>query len=277
MSGRWLDTDIQFKGPIPSDINLTGVEGEQTLLFEPLRVFDRRTGVDLDNNGALIRILKNTEIDISLRTIGNAFFPRVVPVGLTPVVIIEPNRSPRGYTLINPNSSSSGIVTTSTVFPAGTTFPIGDTFSASLPANAFGGASWFLNVTEATAGAIQVDLQSQDPVTGLWFTAQTDLFPGAAALGQYYATTQSLGFDNFNRLRVRVTVDSFDGSIGAVFKPSLSGIVGGASIFLGGPDVNTTIGFPLISGQERTFYLKDNTALYAIAAGATAINIFELQ
>ena len=74
MSGTWLDTQLSISTKIPNDLDQTGVVGEQTLLYEPLRSIDRRTNKDLDNNDALIRILKNLEVNLSLKTIENTFF-----------------------------------------------------------------------------------------------------------------------------------------------------------------------------------------------------------
>ena len=279
MSGKWLDTQLSINKPIPKDIESTGIEGTETLLYNPLEAYDRRDGKPIDNNGALIRILRNTDIDILLRTIGNAFFPRVVSVGITPTLLIAPNRTPRGYTIINPNSSSSGSLGAVTVFPAATVFPVGTTNSASLNVSGSATAAFFLDITEATA-SLTVNLQTLDPVSGNWADAQTDIFQtggGAGNVGTYYANAGGIGIDQFARIQVVVGGDTMTGSIGMITKSSGASFSSGASIFLGGPDVNTVIGFPLLSGQKETFYLKENTAIYAIAAAPTNINVFELQ
>lgn len=280
MSGKWLDTQLYASTKIPSDIEKTGIEGEQLGLYDPYRAIDRRNLKDLDNNSALIRILRNTDIDIMLRTIGNAFFPRVITVGTTPTLLIAPNRSPRGYALINPNSSASGVVTNVTISPAGTVFPVAVTNTAAIDVSGHGGAAFFMEITEASAGPVQVDLQTQDPVTANWATAQSDIFqfgPGAAPIGNYYANVGAIGIDEQARLVVNVAGDSLTASLGAILKPGVAGTISGPTIFIGGPDVNTTIGFPLLSGSRETFYLKENTAIFAVAVAATNINIFELQ
>ena len=64
----FLDTSLQSKTDIPNDIEQTGIVGEQISLYDPYRAIDRRDLKDLDNNAALIRILKNSDIDILLRT-----------------------------------------------------------------------------------------------------------------------------------------------------------------------------------------------------------------
>lgn len=283
MSGKWLDTQLQVRVPVPQDIGATGIQGEETGLYNPYRAYDRRDGKPLDNNDALIRILRNTDIDITLKTIGNAFFPRVVQVGTVPTILIEPNRSPRGYILINPNSTISGVVTSVTVFPVATGFTPGIITSAAINVSGHGGAAFFLNIT-ATGGAtgIQFDLQTLDPVSGQWMTAQADLFPdavsgGAVQAGQYYANVGAIGIDNQARLQVTTVGGTVTGSVGATLKPSLAATIAGSSVFIGGPDVNTTIGFPLVSGQKEVFWLKENTAIYGVAAAIQQVNIFELQ
>ena len=280
MAGKFLDTEIAFRGTIPEDIASTGVRGRATDFQDPLVMRDRETGEPLDNNGLLKYILKNSDIDITLRTIGNAFFPRSVSVGTTPSLIIAPNRFPKGYILLNANISVSGIVSNVTVFAAATVFPVGVTNSVAINAGGHGTAAFFLNVTEASAGAGLVDLQTQDPISGNWVTVQSDLFnntPGGFVVGTYYANVGGLGFDQMARLQVTVAGDTFTGSIAAVLKPALAGNVSGGAVFIGGPDVNTTIGFPILSGQRESLYLKENTSLFGVAVAATTLNLFELQ
>lgn len=278
MAGRFLDTEIQHPtGVIPDDQKRTGVIGEALALYDPYRAIDRRSLRDLDNNAALIRILRNTDVELSLKTIGNAFFPKVISIGTSPTLIIEPNRAPRGYKLLNPNTVVSGVATNVTVFAAATVFPNGTTNSASFSVAAHGGAAFIFNVTEATAGPFTVNLQTLDPISGNWATAQSDIFSGAIAVGTYYANVGAVGIDDIARLNVVNSADSLTGSIAAILKPALAGTVAGPAVFLGGENVNTTIGYPLLGGSSETFFLKENTALYAVAVAATNVNLFELQ
>jgi hypothetical protein len=49
------------------------------------------------------------------------------------------------------------------------------------------------------------------------------------------------------------------------------------TIFIGGAGVLSTAGYPLLSGQERPFYLMENVQLYAVTASPSlSLNIFEL-
>lgn len=276
MSGMFLSDQISFRGPIPSDLSDPGIVGRTVSFYEPYEARDRESGQPLDNNELLRRILKNTDIDILLRTLGNAFFPRSITVGAAPTLLVAPNRYPRGYIFINPSTTVTSVVSTVTVF-ASQVFPVGVTNSASINVAGHGGAAFFLNVTEASAGPVTVDVQSQDPVTGNWANTQLDIFAGASALGIFYANIGSLGVDQNLRLAVNVAGDSMTASIGAVLKPALAGTVAGPTIFLGGPDVTTTIGYPLLGGQKEVLFLKENTPLFGIAAAATNLRLFELQ
>ena len=279
MAGKFLDTEIAFKGTIPDDISAVGIRGRTTQFYDPLTARDRESGEPLDNNGLLKYLLKNSDIDISLRTIGNSFFPRSVSIGTVASLIIAPNRNPKGYILLNANISISGIVSSVTVFAAATVFPVGVTNSVSINVSGHGTSAFFLNVTEASAGAGSVDLQSQDPLSGNWVTVQSDIFNNAAGfvVGTYYANVGPIGVDQNARLQVTVAGDTFTGSMSAILKPALAGNVSGGAVFIGGPDVNTTIGYPVLSGQRETFFLKENTSLYGIAVAATTLNLFELQ
>lgn len=278
MPGKFLADEITFRGPIPEDILGVGVRGKLFSLYDPLETIDRESGKQMDNNQLLRHLLKNTDIEILLRTLGTAFFPRQITVGTTRTRIIAPNRYPRGYILINPNTTVSGVVTTVTVFPAGTVFPVGTTNSASINVAAHRTARFFLNITETSAGPVSVNLQTQDPVTGNWATAQSDIFAGAGAVaGTFYATVGEIGVDENMRLQVVVAGDSMTASIGAVLKEAFGSTIAGPTIFLGNEDVNTTVGFPLLSGQRETLYLRENTPLFGIAVTATDMRLFELQ
>ena len=281
MAGKWLDTQLLSTTPIPSDIDKAGVVGEQTLLFDPIRAIDRRTNQDLNSNEALIRILKNTEIDISLRTIGNAFFPRVITLGTSPSLVIAPNRSPRGYIIINANTSASGITTTLTMFAAATVLPVATTNTAAVSVGGYETARFLLNVTEPSAGALtSFNLETQDPISGNWAIAQADIFQfggGGVANGTYYANVGGIGVDDQMRISAVVDGDTMTCSLACILKPAISATIAGATAFIGGPDVNTTIGFPVLSGTRETFYLKENTAIYGVATGALTLNVFELQ
>jgi len=277
MPGKYLDGELIYQGSVPSDIEQTGILGRTTEYYDPYDARSRETNELLGNRELLSYLLKNSNIDILLRTIGNAFFPRTVTILTTPTAIIDPNRSPRGYILINPNTTVSGVVTTVTVFPAGTVFAVAATPSAAINVSAHGGATFTMDVTEASAGPVTVDLQSQDPISGNWVTVQSDIFAGASAVGTYHAPVGGIGIDQNARLLVTVAGDTMTASIAAMLKPQLAGTVAGPTVFLGNADVNATIGYPLLGGQKEVFYLKENTPLFGVAVASTEVRLFELQ
>lgn len=278
MAGFYLNTEMTFRAPVPDDILQTGIIGRQTAYYDPYDARSRETSKQLDNNELLRYILKNTDIDVLLRTLGNAFFPRSIDVLTTPTEIIAPNRSPRGYILINPNTTVSGVVTDVTVFPTGNVFAVAATPSASINVAGHGAAAFIMNVTEVSAGPVTVDLQTQDPISGNWATVQSDIFSGAGTgLGTFYANVGAIGIDENARLLVTVAADTMTASIAAMLKPALAGTISGPTVFLGSADVNTTIGFPLLSGQRETIYLRENTPLFGIAVAVTNLRLFELQ
>lgn len=276
MAGKYLADQITFQGAIPEDLKTAGIRGRTVALYPPYEALDSESGLPLDNNAILRRILANTDIDIMLRTIGNAFFPRVIPIGTTPTVICQPNRQPKGYVLINPNQTVSGVTTSVTVFPALTVFPAGSTNSASISVGGFRSARFFLNITGA-GGTVTVDAQTQDPISGNWATSQLDLFAGANTVGTFYANIGDLGVDNNLRLVVTVVGAAVTASIGAILKEAYGATIAGPTVFLGGDSVNLTTGFPVLSGSREVFYLKENTPLYGIGVAALNINLFELQ
>lgn len=274
MAGKFLADEISFRGPIPDDLLGAGVRGKLLTFYDPYETRDRESNLELTNNQLLRFILKNTDIDILLRTLGTAFFSRVVTVDIIHTRIIAANRYPRGYILINPNTNA---ISTPTIFPAGTAFLVGTTTSAAFAVGAFQTARFFFDITNiAAGGTISVNLQTQDPVTAIFATAQTDIFGGANTVGTFYASVGEVGVDQNLRLQVVVTVDPAVGSIGGVFKGS-TGIGGGPTIFLGNEDVNTIVGYPLLSAQKETLYLRENTEIFGIATVAVNLNIFELQ
>ena len=277
MPGLLLDTQLAFSGVVPDDLSKVGVTGRATTYYNPYDARDQETNQLLDNNQLLKYILRNSDIDVLLKTIGNSFFPQSITIGTTPTLINPPNRAPRGYKLINPNTTVSGVVTVVTAFAAGTVFPVGVTNSAAINVSGHGGAAFTMNITAGTAGPVSVDLQTQDPISGLWATAQSDIFAGAAAIGTYYANVGNIGIDQNARLVVTVATAPMTASLAAMLKPQLAGTVAGPTVFLGGADVNTTVGMPLLSGDTLTYYLRENTPIFGVAVAATDVRLFSLQ
>jgi hypothetical protein len=66
---------------------------------------------------------------------------------------------------------------------------------------------------------------------------------------------------------------------GFVLKEGLPGTSSGVSqtIFIGGSGVTSTAGYPILSGEQKQFYLLENVNLYAVTNGPSlSLNVFEL-
>ena len=93
MAGKFLADQITYQGEIPQDLKGEGIRGRTVSFYEPYEAIEKETGNPLDNNQLLRRILMNSDIDIMLRTIGNAFFPRVITIGTRPTETAAISRS----------------------------------------------------------------------------------------------------------------------------------------------------------------------------------------
>lgn len=204
---------------------------------------------------------------------------RVVTITSTPQLVINQQEiGGRGYLLLNPAGvvglTAKGTLIASTALVGATTLQ-----SGSLGVANFKTAKLFFNTTFTVGvGPVTFDIQSLDPITGtVLFVSQTI---SVAATGRVYADLDTLGVDT--DLSVLVTVPagtSITVAIGFVLKDGLEGTSAGITqtIFMGGPGVTSTAGYPLLSGKERPFYLMENVQLYAVTAGPNLdMNIFEL-
>ncbi len=235
-------------------------------------------GISDDKILALVdAIKKNTDIELSLKVLKVGFIGRVIPliVGI-PAQIIPTSKWPRGYIIINPGETT-GFSVTITPFTSLLRIP-GTYTSASFNVSGVNTARFFLNVTVQAAGAtLIINAQTQDPTSGNWATSQSDIFSGAAAVGTYYASMGPLGVDRNLRLQAIVGVNNETFSIGGILKGGTLTPVG-TTVYIGGPDVNTTIGYPLLPTQREYFYLGDNVSLYAISPTEPMIlKVFQLQ
>jgi hypothetical protein len=204
---------------------------------------------------------------------------RIVTVTSTPQLVINQQEiGGRGYLLLNPAGvvglTAKGTLVASQVLAGATTLQ-----SASLGVANYKTAKLFINATFTIgAGPVTFDIETLDPITGtVQFISQT---LSMAATGQLYADLGTLGVDT--DLSVLITVPggtTITVAIGFVLKDGLEGTSAGVTqtIFLGGPGVRDTAGYPLLSGKERPFYLMENVQLYAVTAGPNLdMNIFEL-
>jgi hypothetical protein len=224
-----------------------------------------------------LKLLAKTDRDrFSLDTIGNAFTPFTINIGVIPTPVLPPNKTPRGYLFMNPSQFLTGATLDTNMFTPAVRGAATYT-SAAINVQGLRTARFFLDITAAPA-TLQVNVQSQDPQTGNWATVQTDIFGGAvAAPATYYASVGEIGVDDFLRLQVVQTGAGANWSITMVNKEAFGSIVSAPGIFLGNANVQAGIGYPILGGQEKRFWLQDNTPLFAVALAPTILKVFQLQ
>lgn len=260
--GRGVPEDIKSKQPIKADL----------WRFQDFRALDEQ-GRDMSVEQLFRQVLRNTTIEVLLRTVGRSFTPRTITVGSTPVEIISPSRYPRGYLILN-SGELEGLTSSPTIFSSDNRAP-GTFNSSSLNVSGIETGAFFLNVT-AGAGTLTVALQSQDPLSSNFATAQTDIFSSANS-GTVHASVGQLGIDRAIRLQAVVGAANLTFSVAAVFKGGSATPVG-TSIYIGSQDVNTTIGYPILPGQQKEWFLLENTSLFAVTSGNNLLlKIFQLS
>jgi len=241
------------------------------------RVADQREPPD----ELIKRIADNTDILALTQLIERGLTATQYTVTTAPVEIVD-GKQTRGYILLNP-SQSSGLTTSGTMFASAARTVAGSPYtSTAIGVANYLNLAFFIDVTVFGAGSlIAVNLQTQDPVTLNWATAQPDIFPAAAitAVGTYYANTGSLGADVAARLVASLTVASSTFSVSYVQKNGLPGGTSGLAntVFIGGPNVNAQTGYPLLEGQQLKIFTRENTKLFAVSLGSATLSVFNLQ
>lgn len=224
----------------------------------------------------LLKIIAKTENDrFALETLGNAFTPFVFTVPTTPTLILPPNKSPRGYLFMNPSQNLTGATLDTNLFTPAVRGAATYT-SAAVNVQGLRTSRFFLDIT-ASPATLVVNVQSRDPQTLNWATVQSDIFGGVVAVGTYYANIGEIGTDDFIRVQVVQTGAGANWSLTMVNKEAFGSIVTGVPIFLGNANVIAGFGYPILGGQEKRFWLMDNTPLFAVAQVATELRVFQLQ
>jgi hypothetical protein len=151
--------------------------------------------------------------------------------------------------------------------------------SAAINVQAFRTARFFLDVTVPAATSLAVDVQTQDPQTGKWATAQSNIFGAAAnAVLTSYADIGEVGCDDFIRVVVTtVGAGNSNWSVSMVTKEAYGSTLSPPAIFLGNANVVAGFGYPLLGGTKEKWLLMDNTPLFGVALAATPIRVFQLQ
>jgi len=253
---------------------------------KPIRAYDdlvaisKASKIPLSNIELLTQILKNSDIELTLKTIGTGFAARTVTVGTTPVEIIKKAKYPRGYILLN-STPTTGLTTGYNVYPQTTITTPATVYSNALGVAAYLKAHAFLNITGMTGVVtVQVNLRTYDPISNNPATVQNDIFSSPTTTGTFYAYLGELGIGG----NIDFEISASGGTnitlaINVLLKYGIGGTASGFTnnIYIGGSDVTVTNGYPLMEGQKETFFLKDGVALYAVSQGSVSLKIFELQ
>ena len=228
----------------------------------------------------LQRLVKSADTLLTTMTLDRGLIGRTVTVATTPTRVIQAQFL-RGYILVNPTSSighaSSGTLVASALRAA---LDTGNTQATAIDVADYKEVKLFLNISASTGGVVNVNAQTQDPVSGLWATSQTDIFNSPSAVGTYYENLGSLGVDENFAISWDVSVaGNSTFSIGYVLKDTTVAFGTANAIFLGQQDVTTTAGYSLLEGENLKFFMKPNAELWAVSNSASGLTlrVFELQ
>ncbi len=203
---------------------------------------------------------------------------RVVLVPSTPVEIIN-SQFVRGYLLLNP-ALTVGLTAVGSLFTSQSITGLATVNSSTLGVANYNTLRLMLNVTSFTGtGTVTFDAQTLDPVdTVTWITSQTVF--SVTGTTTNYANLGGFGVDTDFRISVSVPAGvSITFNLRFVLKDGLEGTSTGAAqtIFIGPAGVTPDVGFPLLPGQEKRFYVRENLVLFAVTSGPTLpLRIFEL-
>jgi len=199
---------------------------------------------------------------------------RTVTVGTTPVLLVD-SAFAWPYLILNP-SKTTGLTTTVTGF-SGTVSAAGNSQSSPIGVSGFYAGHFHLDVTAVT-GTWDIIQQSYDSISGKWFDVQT-VFSGVASPGSYYASVGTMGIATDLAFRWNPTVaGSMTFSLAAVLKGGLGGSSAGLSqvVYLGGENVSTVAGYPLLEGHKQAFIIPEGVQLWGVAATNIDIRVFML-
>lgn len=272
---RLIDLSRELDRPLADDLSKSQKSVLEVFRFKDYEALFLQGDKPLDAV-ELLRVIAKTEHDrFALETLGNAFTPFVFTVGTTPTLLLPPNKSPRGYLFMNPSQNLTGATLNTNLFTPAVR-GAGTYLSAAVNVQGLRTSRFFLNITVSPITLV-VNVQTRDPQTLNWAVAQSDIFGGVVAIGTYYANIGEIGTDDNIRLEVIQTGAGANWSITMVNKEAFGSIVSGVAVFLGNQNVIAGFGYPILGGQEKRFWLMDNTPLFAIAQVPTELRVFQLQ
>lgn len=247
--------------------------------YLPPDLFRRRI-----NMGEVTNIPAAGEIvsrDIAPPSMGDAIYlsrnllGQTIAIGTTPTLILQSTYA-WPYLLLNP-STSVGLTTSVTGFNG----IANDTdTTVSFGVSGFDEIHLTLNVTAVAALATwDIYAQTFDSISATWVRSQA-VFIGIGATGGYYAFPGSFGVGTDLRFEFVRTAGAgtLTCSIGVIMKGGTGGSSAGLAqvAYLGGPNVTTTSGFPLLEGQRQAFIVGEGVELWGIAPSAINIRLFQL-
>ncbi|HDK42888.1 MAG TPA: hypothetical protein ENG87_05895 [Candidatus Pacearchaeota archaeon] len=199
---------------------------------------------------------------------------RVVSVGTDPVLLIDsPYTHP--YMILNP-STSVGLTTTVTGYSG---IASNNDVSSSFGVSGFRSVHLTLDVTSIDAATTwDIYAQSYDSISGKW--ADTQIVFSISSTGTSYAFIDSLGVGTDIRFKFVRTAGTgtLTNSIGCILKNGIGGSSAGLaqSVYIGGPGISTSSGYPILEGQEKIFTIEESVQLWAVANVTINIHIFQL-
>jgi hypothetical protein len=230
---------------------------------------------------ALQQIARGVFVIANQQTLRPGFSVSVVTVQATPTLVFV-DSSDRSILISNP--ASPAVTTFGTILASAVRGGTGNTTASPLSVANYNTLRLFLNITVSSGGTIRIDSLTRDPVSLAWaglvatHPVQSDLFGLPSAVGAYYANINQIGVDIAYAVQYTVSAGTPTWSLSFVAKDGLPGASTGAdrTIYIGPPGVSTSFGFPLREGAERSFFVRANTPLYAVASSAVPINVARL-
>src|SRR3990172_1130159 len=258
-NGRSEDLYSRGSYRLPADLEPRILEPGR---FRPVPV-GKDGRIALAEDDPIMRIIRNTDVLASDRLLEKGYLGRNVSITTTPTRVID-GQFQRGYLLLNP-TLSAGLTTSGVLFSLLARAPgTYTTELAPLGVANYQRMALFLNITaNATPLALTVSAESRDQTSLNWVLTQADVFGGqnlvfAVNTAGYYANLGNFGIDIEFALRAIVGAGAGACTFGVnyVLKDGLAGSSTGVAttIFLGGPNVNSTTGVPLLAG--RSFPLR---------------------
>ena len=196
------------------------------------------------------------------------------------VGLLVQSTTDRSYTIINP-TAAIGLTTPITYYAAGSTFSgLGNTQADPISISNYDSMHLMIDVTAVSAGTFNFIAQIKDPLSGNWVDTQDIQPAGITGSGTIYAYFSGYGLSQNFALRWTDNGGGgiLTGSIGYTLKVGLGGAATGDSntIYIGNQNVTRFTGYPLLEGQFRDWFLRENSEMYAVSVtGSVDVNVIE--